>query len=248
MSVTVNGVDLRAFGCIIERKTFPRLIAERSVLVDIPGAAGGLRVGGTVDAATVTADGYIVAASAAALQASATQLARATVGDVAVGDTDTPDREWHGRLQAGSAISPEVPEAAAVRLSWLCPDPAAVAVAETVLPGADVTLALGDAPTPIRVDVRNVGATNITATKVQVFAGATLLRSFDWSGAVLPGKVWTLDDESYDVRNDGALALTYTTASVFPYADPLEGASRVLVTVTGGTAAVCIRYRNRFRS
>jgi hypothetical protein len=86
--------------------------------------------------------------------------------------SDYPDREWVGYLQQGpsraSAIGPAwITRAEGVVLQWSIPDPTGRGQVEiSQVPGA---LALGTAPSPLRVEVQNGGVAPITRVVVEAF-------------------------------------------------------------------------------
>lgn len=264
MSAVVNGASLLATcGLIVAqgKRSTPEAAGRDVQVASAAGAYGGyallqgtgggeLGIDGTVVGAPNIASGDQTGASNAQLLANLAALRQLTQGDQAVGLGNMPDREWHGHLKSMTASyngADEVAVSAAVSLRWAIPDPLAIAVAETVLPGTDVALALGNAPTPLRVELYNSGGTPITQVVVAVLRGGVALQSFTWTGSIAAAASWVLDDEGATVTNAGANAIDGVAASsVFPIADPLDAANRVTVALTGGTAAVCVRYHKRW--
>ncbi len=254
--ISVDDTDLSTYGLLIESGLPPRFAAEQSTELALPGAFGVVRTGGDVGSAEAVLAGTLVPATRtnAALRAALAAIAPMVRGERAIQFPHLADREWHGVLQALQTRAEDwkaqgqwIADASDVTLQFRFHDPLAIARVETVLVGTDVTLALGDAPCPLRIDVQNVGGTSMTQLVVKVYAGAQVLQTLTWTGTLAAGKTWSLDDEGFTVTNDGANAIDGLSAdSPFPYADPAAGASRVTITATGSTVAAVVRYFARW--
>lgn len=255
---SIDDTLLSAYGVTLKGYP-PRGGGETSIIVPLARAAGGVRIGGSEGSRELRADGHMVAATPAELQSNIAALTALLQGDRAYQIGRFPDREWVGRFQArDDAIKevgpPDIATAALLNLEVALPMPHAIARAETISPvvGGTAPLVLGDAPTPLRVDVRNVGNTAITQIVVTVatLTGA-VLRSLSWVSAsgVLPGKVWSVSDESHAITNDGVSAMGGLAAGYeYPWAVASEGAGYVFVTTSAGsTAAAVVRYFRRWR-
>lgn len=264
MSASVNGVALlAACGLVVKPggRSAPDASGRDAQVASAAGAYGGYAVLQGTGGAEMGISGIVVgapgipsgdrsAASHAQLLTFLAALRLVLQGEQAVGLGDQADREWHGYakgLDVSFAEADEVAISAAVDVRWHIPDPLAIAVAETILPGTDVALALGNAPAPIRVEIYNSSATPITQVVVTVLRGGVVLQSLTWTGSIAAATCWIVDDESASVTNAGANAIDgLSAASVFPVADPLDGANRVTVVLTGGTGSVCVRYHKRW--
>lgn len=190
--ITVNGVDLRDLGFVASgRPQLPRLGGERTHIQQIPGRYGGVRMGGQVGDDTLSVTGHISAPDHATLLERIDLLTRVLQGRSVIRLSDYPDREWIGYLQQGpsraAAIGPAwITRAENVVLSWTVPDPTARSQAEIAqVPGA---LALGTAPSPLRVEVQNGGVAPITRVVVEAFPDLLRNPGFEEGGAY-----WTQD-------------------------------------------------------
>lgn len=169
--ITVNGVDLRDLGFVASgRPQLPRLGGERTHVQTIPGRYGGVRMGGQVGDDTLSVTGHISAPDHATLLQRLDLLAGVLQGRSVIRLSDYPDREWVGYLQQGpsraSAIGPAwITRAENIVLQWTIPDPTARGQVEiSQVPGA---LALGTAPSPLRVEVQNGGVAPISRVVVE---------------------------------------------------------------------------------
>lgn len=241
--ITVGGVDLTTLGFVPLPRDLPRLGGERSVVVPVPGAVGGVHLGGRVEPGRIRVEGTVSATDHSALLARLDQLAAQLRGEQTIRFADVTDREWVGRLvqgpSAAGAIGPAwTTRAHAVTLEWTLPDPTARAQTETVGAGTPQALALGTAPSPLRITVTNGATADITQVVVNVRTGGgggPILRSLVWNGVLLQGDALVIDAETFQVTNDGANAIDgLTAASEFPVADPADGADTVNIGVTGG--------------
>lgn len=194
--ITVNGVNLRDFGFVASgRPQLPRLGGERTHVQQIPGRLGGVRMGGIVEGDTITVQGYVDAPDHATLLERLDLLAGVLQGRSVIRLSDYPDREWIGHLQQGpsraSAIGPAwITRAENVVLQWSLPDPTAHGSGEIVqVPGA---LALGTAPSPLRIEVQNGGVAPITRVVVEAFPQELLNGDFESDP---PGAWWTAADD-----------------------------------------------------
>lgn len=249
----INGVDLAAYGFTYQRRRLPGFAGERTATAPLPGAYGSTRTGGSPGPATLSVEWTVVATDRthATLVANLRAIEALLRDGVAIRFADRADCEWHGYLQTSQwpdEIGPaEVADGAQGSFEFQCPDPLAAAQTETVLPGSDVTLSNGTAPAPLRIDVQNVGATAMTQIVVTVMAGARVLSTLTWNGSLAAGAVWSVDDESWNVTVAGVWAGDGLTAdSVYPVADPAQGATRVVISSTGGTASAVLRYFRRW--
>lgn len=236
----INGTDLSTVGWKPARgRQLPRLGGEQTRAVNIPSGMGGVRLGGDLHPAAMIIPGQVRAATATALRANVDALAALLQGELVVRLPDFPDREWVGRLQQASGLSEVGPDyastAADVRLEFQLLAPTARARAETSRAGSG-TIALGSAPSPIRVEAGSVGALTIRVRAGG--SGGTILRELVWAGG---GGAVVVDTETFSVTAGGANAIDgLTAASEFPIADPAEGAN--YLEVSSGTGF----YRKRW--
>lgn len=240
--ITINGTDLATLGFTAHRRSLPALGGERTQVVPIAGASGGVRTGGTVEPATIRVEGWLRAASHADAALRADQLTALLAGEQRIRLADHPDREWIGWLQDASGLDFLAPQwrarYATVRLEWLLPDPRAVATLETTRTGPGA-LTLGTAPSELRIE-----ASARAALTVRVRAGGAsgrVLRELVWAGPASGALV--VDASTQTVTRGGVNAIDgITAATTFPVADPAEGADYIEVP-----SGVVVRYRRRWR-
>jgi hypothetical protein len=250
--ITINGTDLATLGFRARDRTLPGLGGERTVTLDIPGGIP-VRAGGIVQPDRLIVRGDLTGSSHADVLGKRDGIAAALRGECVIRFSDITDREWLGRLQQGASRFDVADPAWAQKggplaLDFLLPDPRARAQTETTVAGLSPALALGTAPTPLRVTITNGATAAITRVVIQVQAGATVLRELQWDGSVALSKVLVIDGETFAVTNDGANAIDgLTPASEFPVADPDKAADSVAITVTGGGGhSASTVYRKRW--
>lgn len=250
--ISVNGTDLATLGFVARSRDLPYPGGEASTVVTIPGAVGGVRLGGEVEPGALVVPGTLTGATHAELLTRRDALAAALRGECVIRLDDYADREWVGWLQRHSIPAPLGPawrgRALDLTLEWMLPDPTARARTETNVTGLAPALVLGTAPSPLRIQLTNGNTAVITRIVVAVRAGAATLRTLDWSGSLAKLGVWVCDTELHQVTAAGANALDgLTPASEFPVADPAEGATALAITVTGGGGhTVQTTYRKRW--
>lgn len=237
--ITVNGTDLATLG-VIARARAPLPLGIRSQhTVTIPGGYP-VRTGEEIAAGKLTLDGSLLAADHDTVLTQVDALALLLRGECVIRLSDYPDREWVGYLEDASTLALHDPawvqHSGALSLEWALPDPRARAQVETVLAGSGA-LVLGSAPSEIRVEV-----SGLAAATVRVHAGGsagTILTELVWAGAA---GALVIDTETATISVDGANAIDgMTAASVFPVADPAEGADYIEVP-----AGATVRYRRRW--
>lgn len=265
--IRVNGVDLRDLGFVARSRSLPRLGGERSIIQQIPGRIGGVRMGGELHDDTLTVEGYISAPSHSMLLDRIERLSALLRGRCVIQFTDYLDvegleitghsydgpdmlfhlasgREWVGYLQQGPSRATPIGPAWVTRyenvtLQWVLPDPTARARTETTRTGSG-TLTLGTAPSPLRITIAG-GTTTLTRAIVRVRAGGSsgaILRELQWDGSMAAGEALVIDAEMFSVTNAGANAIDgLTAASEFPLASPDAGADYVEVALTGGAGS-----------
>ena len=240
--MNINGTDLAILGFIVGRgRQLPSMGGEVSRVANIPGRVGGVRLGGELQPDQLIVPGFLEAADHATLLANRDALVELLQGELAIRLDDYADREWVGYLQQPTGLqelgADEVATAGQVRLAFLLPDPTARALAESNV-GGSTALALGTAPSPLRVQVANGATAPITQVVVQVRAGGaagTVLRELTWAGNLAINTTLVIDAEAFTVTAGGANVIGGMTAdSEFPIADPRLGADYVDIAVTGG--------------
>lgn len=237
--IIVNGTDLATLGVIARGRAALPLGIRSPRTVSIPGGYP-VRTGEEIAAGKLTIDGALLAADHDAVLANVDALALLLRGECVIRLDDYPDREWVGYLEDASKLALHDPawvqRSGALSLAWTLPDPRARARVETVRTGSGA-LVLGSAPSEIRVE-----ATGLTDATVRVRAGGsagTILTELVWSGAA---GALVIDTETATISVDGANAIDgMTAASVFPVADPAEGADYIEVS-----AGATVRYRRRW--
>lgn len=245
--IRVNGVDLRDLGFVARSRSLPRLGGERSIIQQIPGRIGGVRMGGELHDDTLTVEGYISAPSHSMLLDRIERLSALLRGRCVIQFTDYLDvegleitghsydgpdmlfhlasgREWVGYLQQGPSRTTPIGPAWVTRyenvtLQWVLPDPTARARTETVQrPGA---LLLGTAPSPLRIEVANGETAKITKIVVEVLRNNLHNPGFEDLGAY-----WSSATASREYLDDPALAYTG------------RGCAQITVTSGGGQDAI----------
>lgn len=246
--ITVNGRGLADVGFTARTRRYPALGGQDTSTLGLPGTAGEVVTGSAGGTGRLLVSGHITGLDHDDLHERLSELTTLVQGECVIQLHDYPDREWHGVLSRPSNPVTELdPQwrslAARVSLDWTLPDPLAVARTPTV-GGPDTPLELGSGPSPVAVDVQaNAGTVSEITIEVHTNQG---VRSLVWEGELEAPDTWHVDDESYNVTVGGVNAVDgLAPDSVFPYADPAEGAHRVTVDVEGD-ATVTVRYRKRW--
>lgn len=243
--ITVNGTPLSTFGFLARTRSPLRMGHHRHTVLSIPGGFP-VRAGSLVGPGRISVTGVMRAAATGVLPTDHTTLlanldalALHLQGENLIRFSDFSDREWVGYLEEGSQLALHDPQwiqrSGQLTLDWVVADPRARAVAETTRTGSGA-LVLGTAPSPIRVEV-----TTATAT-IRVRAGGsagTIVTELVWNGV---SGALVVDGETQTVTRAGVNAIDGITAvSVFPIADPADGADYI-----GVPAGATVRYRPRW--
>lgn len=253
--LVVNGTPLSDHGFQGSARRVARLGGERSRIQVPPGATLAHRLGGAYEPGSVSVTGWVKGTSHDDLlqKLDAITALVNTGDDLVLRLSDVADREWLGRLQAGSTAdelgAQQTTAHAQLSLEFALLGPAR-AQSDTIHASSSA-LDLGTAPSPLRVSITNGASAPITRAIVQVRAGGaagSIEQELDWNGSVALGEALVIDAETFAVTNNGVNAIGgLTSDSEFPIPDPRAGHDYVTVSLTGGSGAVReIRYRPRW--
>lgn len=248
----INGVALQDLGFKPRTRSFPNA-GESVSIVQVQGRPGGRYVGGHVPAGTITVDGTIVGDDKADVESKLQQILELCQPGAqfprAIEFSDYPDRRWLGRYSDRSSYSHLgrgwVTPAIALTMAFDLEDPRAEAVMGTqanLTSGVSETLDLGTAASDVLINISDPA----DIVEVDILgSNDALIRRLRWTGTGSAGSL-VINTADYTVRQNGDIALDGLDAtSVFPVADPAEGAAKIRVT---GGAGILVGYVKRWWS